>query len=284
MYGILTNIEYEKHWIFKNYYYSLINVFGENNVKRVQSIDDLFGLDVLFIGDEHFMPNKEIWMNDSFIDRCNSLKIFVFIFNNEKIFNSKFPWNEGIQKNVNKFKFHKQFVYDIDDSLILNTDINKTFMSKFFIDKFDIQKVKLNKTIFFGKIQDNYDSYKKRREFLEKVKMEIDLDIIESNDSISSYDYFRKISEYKFILSPLGNGNFVPMRYYESLFTGSIPLQESTEGINHIFKKEIDLSYGIFFNNVNELIEKIKNYENKETFNYYMEDFINEKIKNILNL
>ena len=103
MYGILTNLEYDKHWIFKNYYYSLVNVYGEDNVTRVENINDLNNIKVLFIGDEHFMPNKYIWMNDNFIDKCNELKIRVFIFNNEKIFNSMFPWNEDIQKNVNKF-------------------------------------------------------------------------------------------------------------------------------------------------------------------------------------
>jgi len=40
MYGILTNLEYDKHWIFKNYYYSLVNVYGEDNIKRIENVGD----------------------------------------------------------------------------------------------------------------------------------------------------------------------------------------------------------------------------------------------------
>lgn len=281
MYGVLTNIEYDKHWIFKNYYYSLINVLGNENVKRVQSVHDLSEIDVLFIGDDHFIPNKEIWMTNEFIEKCNTLNIKVFIFNNEKIFKSAFPWNEDIQREVGRFSNLIQFVYDVDDSNILNTQVNKTYMSKYFLDKIEVNNSpKKDKIVFFGATEGH--SYESRRNFLNDIKKYIDVDIIQSSGSVSMSDYMNTISSYKYVLSPLGNGNFVPMRYYESLFVNSIPLQQSTDNIINKFQNEIVNNRGIFFKDIDDLIEKIKT---PLTLNnsYYMEDFIIEKVKPMLN-
>ena len=145
MYGILTNLEYDKHWIFKNYYYSLVNVYGEDNIKRIENVGDLNDIKVLFIGDEHFLPNKYIWMTDTFINKCNELNIRVFIFNNEKIFNSMFPWNEDIQKNVNRFNYCNQIVYDVDDSDLIGVGTNKTYMSKYFLNGVELSSEKKDK-------------------------------------------------------------------------------------------------------------------------------------------
>lgn len=281
MYGILTNIEYDKHWIFKNYYYSLQNVFGEDNVSRVENINDLNNIKVLFIGDEHFMPNKDIWMNDNFINKCNELKIRVFVFNNEKIFNSMFPWNEGIQKNVNKFKYCNQIVYDVDDSDILGVDINKTYMSKYFLGGVNISTEKNDKIVFIGNFNDN--TYDKRKTFLNEIKNRVDIDILQSDTNLTMDQYLNRISTYKYVLSPLGNGNFVPMRYYESLFVNSIPLQQSTDKIMNKFQNEIINNRGIFFKDIDDLIEKLKSPVNSNS-PYYMEDFIIEKVKPILDV
>jgi len=280
MYGVLTNLEYEKHWIFKNYYHSLLNVYGVSNVSRVQNVNDLDNIKVLFIGDDHFVPNKEIWMNDGFINRCNELGIHVIIFNNEKIFNSKFPWNEDIQKNVSRFTHLNQLVYDVDDSNILSVDINKTYMSKYFLGGVDMVSEKKDKIVFIGNFNDH--SYDKRRSFLNDIKSKVDIDIIESDKNLTMNQYLNKISTYKYILSPLGNGNFVPMRYYESLFVNSIPLQQSTDGIINKFQNEIINNRGIFFTDIDELIDKLK-VSTPLPNSYYMEDFIIEKVKPLLN-
>lgn len=280
MYGILTNLEYEKHWLFKNYYYSLLNVYGEGNVIRVQNINDLKNIKILFIGDEHFIPNKEIWMNDEFINKCNELKIHIFIFNNEKIFNSMFLWNEDIQKNINKFINYNQVVYDVDDSDLLGVDINKTYMSKYFLNDIVISTKKYDKVLFIGNFNDH--TYDKRRYFLNEIKNKIDIDILQSDKNLTMNEYLNKISSYKYILSPLGNGNFVPMRYYESLFVNSIPLQQSNDGIIRKFQNEIKNNRGIFFTDIDELVEKLKT-PSLPNNNYYMEDFIKEKVNLILN-
>jgi hypothetical protein len=279
MYGILTNLEYDKHWIFKNYYYSLVNVYGEDNVTRVENINDLNNIKVLFIGDEHFMPNKYIWMNDNFIDKCNELKIRVFIFNNEKIFNSMFPWNEDIQKNVNKFNYCDQIVYDVDDSDLMGVNVNKTYMSKYFLGGVNIATEKNDKIVFIGNFSNN--TYDNRKTFLNEIKNRVDIDILQSDSNLTMDQYLNRISTYKYVLSPLGNGNFVPMRYYESLFVNSIPLQQSTDGIINKFQNEIINNRGIFFKDIDDLIEKLKSPVSSNT-PYYMEDFIIEKVKPIL--
>jgi hypothetical protein len=285
-YGILTDITHQYHWIFLNYYYSLKNVFGENNVKLVKSINDLNDIDALFIGDEHFLHNKGVWMTHDFINKCNTLGLKVFIFNNEKIHNSVFPWNEDIQRHVGMFNNHKQFVYDCDDADILNVKINKTYMSKEFKKTIPLNDViKNDKIVFFGNTKGSFSgdqSYVKRNEFLNEIKKELDIDIIESSKGVPMADYFNTISKYKYILSPLGNGNFVPMRYYESLFVKSIPLQQSTDNIISKFGNEITNNRGIFFKDINDLIKNLDNHKTHNNEEYFMEDFINDEILPLL--
>ena len=93
---------------------------------------------------------------------------------------------------------------------------------------------------------------------------------------------FNTISKYKYILSPLGNGNFVPMRYYESLFVKSIPLQQSTDNIISKFGNEITNNRGIFFKDINDLIKNLDNHKTHNNEEYFMEDFINDEILPLL--
>jgi hypothetical protein len=277
MYGILTDIDFSKHWIFKNYYYGLKNLLGEENIKFVKSQKDLENVHTLFIGDEHFGPNKEIWMNDSFIDNCNIKNIEVIIFNNEKIYNSIYSWNETIQKNVEKFKNRNQYVYDVDDANIINTKVNKTFMSREFLNVFDLKKEKKEKILFIGSL--NHPSYSDRKKLINDISSVLDVEVIQSDPSLSMNDYMNKISGYKYILCPLGIGNFVAMRYYETLFVNSIPLQQSNELINYQFSKEISDNRGVFFSTVDELVEKINVHEYSVPNKIYYEDFLGEILR-----
>lgn len=277
MIGILTNLQYEKHWIFKNYYYGIKNVFGDNSIRLIQNVDDLYGIKILFIGDEMFIPNKEIWMKDDFILYCNQNQIKVFIFNNEKIYNSYFTWNEEIQNNVFKFKKLKQFVYDVDDAQILRVGINKTYMSKTFRDELHINlEEKKDKIFFMGNT--SCDSYVNRRIFLDELSRRLDIEIRESDKNLGMRDYLNLIGSYKYILSPLGNGNFIPMRYYESLFLNSIPLQQSSSKISSFFSKEISEKKGIFFESIDDLLYKKNQHIHEEIDDYFFENFIQDEI------
>jgi hypothetical protein len=279
MVGILTDIEnYDRHWIFKNYFFSLKNVFGNEKIKIIKSYKDLENIKLLFIGDEHFKPNNDIWNNDLFIDFCNINQIEICILNNEKIFSSFFPWNIQIQEQVNKFNKKIQFVYDVNDSDILKCEINKTYMSKKYSEIIKLNNSeKKDKIIFIGST--NCSSYEKRKIFLNEMKQNFDIDIFESSPSLSMNDYFQTISQYKYVLSPLGNGDFVPMRYYETLFVNSIPLQQSTDKILKKFEEDINKKNSIFFTSIEDLIKKMQGFKpNSNVINYFMEDFITEKI------
>jgi hypothetical protein len=224
-------------------------------------------------------------MNNEFIKKCNDNKIKVIVFNNEKIFNSVFPWNEDIQKMLNNFNDFKQFVYDCDDSDILNTEINKTYMSSYYkkILTFDYTQKK-DKIVFFGKTKGSHSndmSYVNRANFINEIKKHIEIDIYESNDGVTMEEYLKTISGYKYVLSPMGNGNFVPMRYYESLFVQSIPLQQSTDNIIKKFNNEIIQKRGIFFKDTLELLENINDH-NVKPIDYFMEDFINDTVLPII--
>lgn len=281
MYGILTDLNFTKHWIFSNYFLGLKNVFGEKNIKTIHSINDLSDISVLFIGDEQYAPNKNIWMNELFINECNKRNIRIIIFNNEKIFNSSFPWNEEIQRCVNTFENYSQLVYDVDDSDILNVPINKTFMSKDYKKNITISNDKKDKVVFVGAGVNNELSYEKRKILLDTISKHIDIDIIPTNPSWSMIDYLQFISSYKYVLSPLGNANSVTMRYYESLFVNSIPLQQSTDNILIKFNNEIKNNWGMFFTDIEHLLNNMEN-NNYSECNYYMEDFINDNVLNLI--
>ena len=193
MVGIIVSLDMDKHWLFKNYYYAIKNVFPNQNIKQVNSIDDLQNIKLLFICDEHYYYNKVIWMNAQFIHYCNQNGIKVVIFNNEKIYNSQYPWNEEIQRNVLQFNNRLQFVYDVDDSEILGSPINKTYMSKTFYQSYNFSTInKKDKCIFIGNI--NSHSYENRLAFLNEIKGKIDIDIIESDEIRTMDEYLNLIS------------------------------------------------------------------------------------------
>jgi hypothetical protein len=267
MIGIICDLTFKYHWLQENYYLSLKNIFDE--IKIINNENDLDSIEKLFICDEHFTTNKKIWMSDKFIEKCNVLKIQVIIFNNEKIFNSFFPWNEDIQKNVDKFKYKIQFVYDINDALIIGTEVNKTYMSKEYKKIFDVLKNgdKKNKLIFIG----NYSNatYVNRIQLLNDIKNKFDVDILPSDSNRTMKEYFDLINKYKYVLSPIGNGDFIPMRFYETLLVGSIPVQQFLNNkLLNFFDEEKKIA--IFFNDVNKLSLN----DNLRKIDYYMEDYM----------
>ena len=265
MVGIICDLSFKNHWLQESYYMSIKNIFDD--VKIVFSENDLIGLNLLFICDEHFMPNKLIWMNDKFINKCNSQNIQVVIFNNEKILNSFFPWNEENQRNVNKFKNKIQFVYDVNDAKILNCDINKTYMSKYYLHNLKLEEThKKDKIVFVGNYKNN--TYGRRKILLDKIVNKFDVDIIDTDHNRSIKEYLNLINQYKYVLSPLGNGDFLPMRFYETLYVGSIPIQECTNDMIYYMTEEMDKS--IFFESIDKLILKDIKLPNQ----YYMEDFM----------
>ena len=106
MFGLLCtdNLNIVGHSMFINYRLALYNLFNKENFKEVRLSSDLDGLTHLFIVDEHFRYNLDIWGNDQFIKILNDKNIKVIIFNSEKIYIEAFPWNIKTQEMVMSIK------------------------------------------------------------------------------------------------------------------------------------------------------------------------------------
>lgn len=269
--GLICNYVWNKHHLYESYYNSIINIY--DSVKIIKNINDLDDIKTLVIGDEHFIPHRDIWKNIDFINRCNNLNIKVVIFNNERIMDSFFPWNVENQEYVNKFNDVFQYVSDIDDVIKLDKKLNRMPPSKYFNnirDSIDVDK-KIDKVIFIGNTVG--DSYKERRKLLNEVNKIITVDIIASNKNDSWENYIRKLSEYKYVLSPLGNAHFFTMRFYEILLVKSIPIQQVKHNTLDFYDIESKYDDCIFFQDVSELKDKINNFKPKSSHNMlWLED------------
>lgn len=277
MYGIICtdNLDIVGHSMFINYRLALYNSFGIKNFKDIHNSADLEGCTHLFIIDEHFRYNLNIWGNENFIKVLNGKNIRVIIFNSEKIYIKAFPWNVEIQEKVKSINNHIQFVCDIDEAKIFGMKvINKFFISKSLV--FDIPKIdkKLDRILFIGQIEG--DQYRGRRKLLEDIKgIGIPIDINNSQRMLSYRRILELYNNYKYVLCPIGTGKWFSYRHYEVTHLGSIPIQQVTEDMVGWFNELQDTS--IFFNKIEDIESKISNFKlsGKEII---LEDYFN-KIK-----
>jgi len=228
MFGIISRDDINEvgHSLFNNFRLALINYLQEE-VKDINFISDLDTITTLLIVDEHYIPHKEIWQNDEFINYINSKNIKVVIFNFEKIFNSQFPWNIEIQNHVEKIKNRVQLVSDIKDASILNASIiNKQLLSRSTILSNPILDKK-DEILFLGQINEFYptrgNTLRELQESNSKVK------IIKTDRKYSYNEFLDLLNNVKFILNPLGTGEFINLRFYEALSLGSIVVQQYTD-------------------------------------------------------
>ena len=117
--------------LFLNFRLGLTNYLKTKFVE-VSEVSDLQDITTLIIVDEHFGPHVSIWKDDpQFVNELNDRKIKTIVFNFEKIFNSKFPWNADHQKRLESINDLYQLVSDVDDAIALNKKIiNKQLLSK----------------------------------------------------------------------------------------------------------------------------------------------------------
>jgi hypothetical protein len=275
--GIICDLGYERHHLFKSYYHSICNIFG--GATLVRSIDDLYGLEMVFIGDDHYGPHKDIWQSRLFIPYCNINRIKVIVFTNEKILNSYFPWNAKDLVLLNKFKHLYHYTIDVDDCVSLNLKLNRTAISRSLKGLITNQEQKIDKAVFIGKVKCSMDSYSERKTLIPEIAKVIDLDVIES--TIPSWDvYFNTIAKYKYVLSPIGNGNFFPMRFYEALAVGAIPIHQVRENTLAYYDREATFKDCIFFQDIKELKTKLDAFNQKAGQNViWMEDNIELLLK-----
>lgn len=269
------------HSLFNNFRLGLNNYF-KHKLKDIKSIDDLDNIDALIIVDEHFAPNVDIWKHDAFIDKLNFKKIKTIVFNFEKIFNSKFPWNENHQHKLTQIHYLEQIVSDVNDAKVLGKSIiNKQLLSRDTELEFDITEKK-NRILFIGQSDKIYNpsyAYSRRYQLLNKLSenKSLPIDIVVTDRKFTYKEYLTKLASYKFILNPLGTGDFLNLRFYETLKVGSIPIQQITPDMQSMYR-ELDFCHT--FTNADDLY--IPEIEFKQ-LDYYLEDYFNDiNLKSLL--
>lgn len=276
MTGIVCNdsLEVVGHSLFRNFRLGLENYLSET-FKDVGEVNDLEGVNLLIIVDEHFTPHLNIWKNSEFIDKLNRDNIKVLVFNFEKIFNSKFPWNEEHQKVLSTISNLVQIVSDISDAKILDTDIiNKQYLSRDTELEYEIQE-KQDRVLFIGqseKIQNSSYAYYERYLLLNNISNIADfpLDIDITGRQYTYREYLTKLASYKYVLNPLGTGEFINLRYYEALKVGCIPIQQVTDDIILNYS---ELEYGHTFKTAEDISLPTKKFK---VLDFYLEDYFKE--------
>jgi hypothetical protein len=128
--GVISDLNHKESPAYSSYYYACLNLF--KNVKIVNNIDDLKGIDVLLCGNDHHGKHLEIWSDDNFIKYCNDNKIPFFVHTVEHIRTPEFPWNLEIQKTLEKYNILNQRCWDISDCKEKNRNIARVLLSKEF--------------------------------------------------------------------------------------------------------------------------------------------------------
>lgn len=253
--GVICDLGYTLSTCYSNYYKAICNIF--NNVTLVQSINDLDKIDLLFMGNDHHQGHLNIWRNESFINKCNNLKIPVYVYTAEYVGSSMFPWNTEIQKDLQKFTNLNQRMIDVNDCKTYGTAIARCACSK------DLSYVKsysplekLNKCVFIGKL------YPEREKLIKELYSKgFEVEVFAYG--MCDWDtYMKVIAQYRFVLSPYSNdSNSFHLKFYEALMVGSIPLHQVYEDTLNYYPIEAQLPDAIYFTTADELISKVSQCE-----------------------
>ena len=262
---------------FENYFYALCCYLNTNLIK-VDSIEQLSSIEILFVIDEHFSAHKEFLTSLETMKILNNNQTKVVIFNTEKIFNSYWNHNLDIYKSVLKIN---NLIYLLSDALDIKKIgtplVNKQYLSKSTSIKSHIKNSnkKKNEILFFGQLDGS--AYNNRRQILNKLlKLSpIPIEIQKSNRLLDYSEYLNLISSYKYILNPLGAGEFLNLRYFETLEVNSIPIQEYSKNMLK-FNHELDSNVSINFKSIREINLNQLDYVELNTFNYYLEDYFHD--------
>ena len=269
--GIICDLTFDRHHLYKSYFYSVQNLYGD--ITEVKSADDLEGIEILFVGDDHYIPHKEILHKDGFIDRINVDGIKVVVFTNERIFDSHFPWNVDNYKKISTIKNLYHYTIDVDDCKKLGTKVWRTAPSISFLPFISsLYKNKIDAAVFIGKANRQCRSYNERSKILQTAV----IPIVRHHPTISTWSkYMRMLSKYKFVFSPIGNGNFFTMRFYEALAVGSIPIHQVRKDTLKYYDIEATFKDCIFFEHPEEVEEKVKCFKEQNSKNViWMEDWM----------
>ena len=253
--GLICNLAWERCYNLKQYYHAIKSMYGK--VRLVNNCKDLEGLDLLFVGDDHHYVHTEILMLPGFVDKCNTYKIKVVVLTAERIFDSFFPQNIDKFKHVRKLNYLYQHTMDADDCELLGTKLHRPLFSKDFKDFIDVDvDNKLDKIVFIGNTK--AAGYEERNTVIQRFREILPLTILPP--TIETWkEYLETLAKYRFVFYPIGNGNFLAFRFYEILLAKSIPICQVRKNTLKYYDIEAKFDDCIFFEDVEELPEKIKN-------------------------
>jgi hypothetical protein len=271
--------------LFLNFRLGLTNYLKTEFVE-VNDINDLQDITTLIIVDEHFGPHVSIWKDDPhFVDELNNRKIKTIVFNFEKIFNSKFPWNADHQEKLETINDLYQLVSDVDDAIRLNKkNINKQLLSKDLQLEHDPVE-RENRILFIGQSDPTYNpswSYSRRFNILNDLRSRPDLplDIHVTDRKLSYREFLTKLARYKYILNPLGTGDFINIRFYEALKLGCVPIQQVTKNMLNTYS-ELSPNICHRFKTTDEVALPSKSFRK---FKLHLEDYFEEiQLINVIN-
>jgi hypothetical protein len=273
--GLICSLKWERSIVIEIYYRALKNIYGD--IKLINTPSDAHGLDVIFIGNDHFQFHVDVWNTDAFIDICNKENIKVVFIGAEKIKNTVYPMADILLDRANQIKNLTHYMWDVEDVKLLNKKILGYAASKYYENCVDTSN-KINKCIFIGQTLEPH--YKDRRDALSKIGQYIDIDIISSKDYYSPNvkehwkDYLQKIAQYRFVFCPRsGTSNAIPFRFYEGLLTDTIPILQVQSDTMKYHPEEAALKDVIFFEKIEELSDKLKNFTHERcTSKIWFED------------
>jgi len=278
--GIVCNRAWERCFNIKQYYHSIKNLYGD--VRIVSTCEDLSDLDILFVGDDHHYAHSDVLHLSGFVEKCNADKIKVVVFTAERIFDAFFDGN------ITKFKFIQRFddlhlyTVDADDCELLGTKLHRSLFSKYYKDYAKVgMGNKIDEIVFIGSADPKMHGgcYKKRTD--EIVELQKLLPIIIIPNTIELWkDYIEILAKYRFVFCPAPNGNFLAFRFYETLLVKSIPICHVDGNTLKYYDIEAKFDDCIFYEDVAELPEKIKNctyqYSHSEL---WAEDYLGKILK-----
>jgi hypothetical protein len=271
--GVISDLNHNQSPAYSSYYYACLNLF--KNVKLINNISDLQGIDLLLCGNDHHHGHLKIWSDINFINYCNDNNIPFFVHTVEHIRTPAYPHNLEIQNRLETYKILNQRCWDISDCKEKNRKVARVLLSKNFLN-YQKEEIKKDKIIFIGKL------YPNRLELINKLSKYLDIDVIERGPA-SYFEFLSKLAEYKFVLSPKSlfvNG--IPGRFYESLWVNSIPLQEVYDDTLDYYTIEKNISNAIFFKTPEELISKLE-IENIIHYNNIEKMFLEDELVDFFN-
>ena len=277
--GIVCDLSYQRSLLIENYYRIVSNLF-ENTV-IVNSSDDLSNIDILFIGNEHFGPHRNIWFNDRFISECheqyNKRGMRTVVICGEKIFNTPYPICKPMQEAIWSIPGCIQYAFDVEDAITLNRPVFGYPMSKYYHQFFPTNTNRLDKCLFIG--QYTSESYSERRVVLDNINQYIETDI--HCDVPNSWkEYLETYSQYKYALCPISNANNgFPTRFYEALLVGCIPIMQVRKNTLDFYREEGTIEEAVFFTDVHELKDKLPSVHSVCHSNIVGEDRLRDMLK-----